>query len=99
VRSSTISRVASSSFKCPTRDVYVLKNVSFEINPSQMGALVGDFGSSKSTIVQLPERYYDATEGVTLLDGKDIRTLDPHWLHQKIGLVQQRGTKTIVILF
>jgi ABC-type multidrug transport system fused ATPase/permease subunit len=64
-----------------------------------MGALVGHSGSGKSTIVQLPERHDDATEGVILLDGKDIRTLDPHWLDQKIGLVQHRGTKTIEISF
>ena len=80
------------SFKYPTRDTYVLKNVSFEIKPGQMGALVGHSGSGKSTCVQLLERYYDATEGVILLDGHDIKTLDPHWLHQKIGLVSQEPT-------
>jgi ABC-type multidrug transport system fused ATPase/permease subunit len=80
------------SFKYPTRDVYVLKNVSFEIKPNQMGALVGHSGSGKSTCVQLIERYYDISEGVILLDGKDIKTLDPHWLHQKISLVQQEPT-------
>ncbi|OHT12887.1 ABC transporter family protein [Tritrichomonas foetus] len=77
------------SFKYPTRDVYVLRNVSFEIKPGQMGALVGHSGSGKSTSVQLLERYYDAEEGLVLLDGEDIRTLDPRWLHHVIGLVQQ----------
>ena len=77
------------SFKYPTRDVYVLKNVSFEIKPGQMGALVGHSGSGKSTCVQLLERFYDATDGMILLDGKDITTLDPQWLHSKIGLVSQ----------
>ncbi|KAH0790568.1 ABC transporter family protein [Histomonas meleagridis] len=77
------------SFKYPTRDVYVLKNVSFEIKPGEMGALVGHSGSGKSTCIQLLERFYDATEGEILLDGKDITTLDPHWLHQKISLVSQ----------
>ncbi|KAH0790682.1 ABC transporter family protein [Histomonas meleagridis] len=77
------------SFKYPTRDVYVLKNVSFEIKPGQMGALVGHSGSGKSTCVQLLERFYDVTEGVILLDGKDIKTLDPRWLHQKTSLVSQ----------
>jgi ABC-type multidrug transport system fused ATPase/permease subunit len=80
------------SFRYPTRDVYVLRNVSFEIKPCQMGALVGHSGSGKSTCVQLLERYYDITEGVILLDGKDIKELDPHWLHQKIALVQQEPT-------
>ena len=77
------------SFKYPTRDVYVLRNVSFEIKPGQMGALVGHSGSGKSTSVQLLERYYDAEEGLVLLDGIDIRDLDPRWLHTQIGLVQQ----------
>ena len=80
------------SFKYPTRDVYVLKNVSFEIKPGQMGALVGHSGSGKSTCVQLLERYYDATEGLILLDGHDIKSLDPHWLHKQIGLVSQEPT-------
>ncbi|KAH0786305.1 ABC transporter family protein [Histomonas meleagridis] len=77
------------SFKYPTRDSYVLKNVSFVIKPGQMGALVGHSGSGKSTCVQLLERFYDVTDGQILLDGHDIKTLDPHWLHQKIGLVSQ----------
>lgn len=80
------------SFKYPTRDVYVLKNVSFEIKPGQIGALVGHSGSGKSTCVQLLERYYDATEGLVLLDGHDIKTLDPRWLHRKIALVSQEPT-------
>lgn len=77
------------SFKYPTRDAYVLKNVSFTISPKQSGALVGHSGSGKSTCVQLLERFYDASEGVVLLDGHDIRTLDQHWLHNKLALVSQ----------
>lgn len=80
------------SFKYPTRVVYVLKNVSFEIKPNQMGALVGHSGSGKSTCVQLIERYYDATEGLVLLDGKDIREINPRWLHRQIALVSQEPT-------
>lgn len=77
------------SFKYPTRDVYVLRNVSFEVKPGEMAALVGHSGSGKSTCVQLLERYYDAEGGVVLLDGEDIREIDPRWLHINIGLVQQ----------
>jgi ABC-type multidrug transport system fused ATPase/permease subunit len=79
----------SVSFKYPTRDVYALRNVSFVIEPGQIGALVGHSGSGKSTCVQLLERFYDVTEGVVLLDGHDIRSLDPRWLHQKMALVSQ----------
>jgi ABC-type multidrug transport system fused ATPase/permease subunit len=77
------------SFMYPTRNVYVLKNVSFVIEPGQMAALVGHSGSGKSTCVQLIERFYDPTEGFILLDGHDITTIDPHWLHRSIGLVAQ----------
>lgn len=80
------------SFKYPTRDVYVLKNVSFIIKPGQMGALVGHSGSGKSTCVQLLERFYDVTEGLILLDGHDIQTLDPRWLHRQMALVSQEPT-------
>ena len=77
------------SFKYPTRDVYVLKDVTFEVQPGQMAALVGHSGSGKSTCVQLLERFYDVTEGEILLDGHDIRSLDPQWLHEQMGLVSQ----------
>lgn len=77
------------SFKYPSRDVYVLKNVSFEIKPGKTAALVGHSGSGKSTCVQLLERFYDVSEGMILLDGHDIKSLDPRWLHRQIGLVGQ----------
>ena len=77
------------SFKYPSRDVYVLRDVSFEIKPGQTGALVGHSGSGKSTCVQLLGRYYDVSDGAILLDGQDIRTLDPRWLHRVTALVSQ----------
>ncbi|KAK8836257.1 hypothetical protein M9Y10_039889 [Tritrichomonas musculus] len=77
------------SFKYPSRDVYVLKNISFEIKPGKTAALVGHSGSGKSTCVQLLERFYDVCEGAILLDGHDIKSLDPRWLHRQIGLVGQ----------
>jgi ABC-type multidrug transport system fused ATPase/permease subunit len=80
------------SFKYPTRDAYVLRNVSWHVKPGQTCALVGHSGSGKSTSVQLIERFYDVEEGIILLDGHDIRTLDPRWLHHKIALVSQEPT-------
>ena len=80
------------SFHYPTRDKYVLKNVSWECKPGQMAALVGHSGSGKSTCVQLLERFYDVTEGIILIDGHDIKTLDPRWLHRKTALVSQEPT-------
>ena len=77
------------SFKYPTRDTYVLKNVSFEVKPENVAALVGHSGSGKSTCVQLLERFYDVTDGMILIDGHNIKDLDPRWLHRKISLVSQ----------
>jgi ABC-type multidrug transport system fused ATPase/permease subunit len=53
---------------------------------------VGHSGSGKSTCIQLLERFYDVTEGFILLDGVDIRELDPRWIHRQISLVSQEPT-------
>ena len=76
-------------FKYSTRDQYVLKNVSFTLNPKECIALVGQSGSGKSTCVQLIERFYDVTGGTILIDDIDIKEYDPRYLHRKIGLVSQ----------
>lgn len=80
------------TFRYPTRPVDVLKNVSFEVKPNTVAALVGHSGSGKSTCVQLLERYYDCNDGLILLDGRDIKEYDPRWLHRNIGLVNQEPT-------
>ena len=69
-----------------------MKDVSFTVNAKQCVALVGHSGSGKSTCVQLLERFYDVNEGAILIDGRDIKEYDPHWIHQKIGLVSQEPT-------
>lgn len=66
------------SFKYPTREVYALKNISFTIEAGKIGALVGHSGSGKSTCVHLLERYYDVSDGIIKLDGRDITSLDQH---------------------
>lgn len=80
------------SFKYPTRDVQVLKNVSFEALPGEITAIVGQSGCGKSTIIQLIERFYDVDEGQILIDGIDIKDIDPRWLHSHISLVSQDPT-------
>ncbi|KAH0793889.1 ABC transporter family protein [Histomonas meleagridis] len=76
-------------FKYPTRDPWVLQNVSFKVNAGEIAAFVGHSGSGKSTIVQLILRFYDVNEGVILFDDVPITDLDPHWIHKVIGVVQQ----------
>ena len=80
------------TFRYPTRPVNVLNNVSFDIPAGQIAAFVGHSGSGKSTSVQLVERYYDANDGLVMLDGRDIREYDPRWLHRQIGIVSQEPT-------
>jgi ABC-type multidrug transport system fused ATPase/permease subunit len=66
-----------------------MKDVSMHIEPGEIVAVVGHSGSGKSTLVQLLLRFYDVTRGVILLDGVNIRLLDPRWIHQVVGVVQQ----------
>ncbi|MFW6146866.1 MAG: ABC transporter ATP-binding protein [Thermodesulfobacteriota bacterium] len=67
----------------------VLKNISFEVKPGQVAAIVGVTGSGKTTILKLLERFYEFERGSILLDGVDIRNWGLHDLRSKIGLVMQ----------
>jgi len=67
----------------------VLKDVSFSIKPGETLAIVGATGSGKTTVINLLERFYDPSDGRILLDGIDIRELEPKWLRDQIGLVMQ----------
>ena len=66
----------SVSFKYPSSDQYVLKNVSLKFNVGQRLAVVGQNGSGKTTFIKLLCRLYDPTEGEILLNGIDIRKYD-----------------------
>lgn len=76
-------------FKYPTRENWILKNVSFKINAGEIVAFVGHSGCGKSTIVQLLLRFYDVNEGKVLIDGRDIKDYAPSFIHRSIGVVQQ----------
>ncbi|CAF3866704.1 unnamed protein product [Rotaria magnacalcarata] len=77
-------------FIYPTRPASVILNkLHLNIEPGQRVAVVGTSGCGKSTIVQLLERFYDATRGQILLDGIDIRNLNIHWLRSQLGYVNQ----------
>lgn len=68
---------------------YVLKNVSFKISPGETVALVGHTGAGKSSIINLLSRFYEINKGEILVDGIDIRTVNPHDLRKQMAVVLQ----------
>jgi ATP-binding cassette subfamily B protein len=70
-------------------DDFVLRDVSFEVQPGTRVAIVGATGAGKSTIINLLMRFYDVSRGRILIDGVDIRELDLHDLRRRFSLVLQ----------
>ena len=70
-------------------EVPVLRDVSFEVKPGEMVAIVGATGAGKTTVVNLIERFYDPLQGRVLLDGVDLRRWPGKDLKKNIGLVMQ----------
>jgi ATP-binding cassette subfamily B protein len=77
------------TFTYPGADDPVLRNISLRTGPGQTTAIIGSTGSGKSTLVSLVPRLMDATEGRVVVDGVDVRQIDPGLLHGLIGLVPQ----------
>lgn len=71
------------------KEDYILKDVSFIIEPGQKAAFVGATGAGKSSILNLIGRYYDIQRGQIFIDGVDIREIDTDVLRAAIGQVQQ----------
>ena len=69
--------------------VPTLKNVSFNVQPGELVALVGGLGSGKSTIAHLIPRFYDVSSGGITIDGIDIRDVTLDSLRKNVGIVQQ----------
>lgn len=72
-----------------TDEDWVLKDVSFMLEPGQKLALVGATGSGKSTIINLLSRFYEIQKGEILVNGVNIRDYDLHFLRSLIGVVLQ----------
>jgi ATP-binding cassette subfamily B protein len=77
------------TFRYEENDTPVIQNVSFHIQPGQTVALVGQTGSGKSTLTQLINRTYDASEGRILIDGVDVREWDLDVLRSQISKIEQ----------
>jgi ATP-binding cassette subfamily B protein len=68
---------------------WVLKGVSFIIEPGETVAFVGATGAGKSTVINLLSRFYDYQKGKILIDGVDIREISLSHLRENVGVVQQ----------
>ena len=77
------------SFSYPGQTTPSVRNLSFAIKPGEKVAILGRIGSGKTTLEKLILGLYRPTEGAVLMDGIDIRQLDPAELRRQIGYVQQ----------
>jgi ATP-binding cassette, subfamily B, multidrug efflux pump len=73
----------------PKEQDWVLRDVSFRVEPGQTLAIVGHTGAGKTTIIQLLLRFYDIQRGQILLDGVDIREIQLQDLRRLFGIVLQ----------
>ncbi|AUS80432.1 ABC transporter ATP-binding protein [Actinoalloteichus sp. AHMU CJ021] len=77
-------------FRYPGAEDPVLREVSFLARPGQTTAVIGSTGSGKSTLLSLVPRLADVTAGAVLVDGTDVRDLDPALLARTVSVVPQR---------
>lgn len=78
------------AFGYPGAEEPVLKDVSLVARPGEVTAVIGSTGSGKSTLLGLIPRLFDATAGAVLVDGVDVRDLDPVVMAEAVGLVPQK---------
>ncbi|AJF65063.1 ABC transporter ATP-binding protein [Streptomyces vietnamensis] len=82
--------VRSADFRYPGAEESVLKDVALVARPGETTAIIGSTGSGKSTLLGLVPRLFDATGGEVLVDGVDVRKLDPQLMAKTVGLVPQK---------
>jgi ATP-binding cassette subfamily B protein len=78
-------------FHYPGAEHAVLSDISFRTQAGRTTAIIGSTGAGKTTLISLVPRLFDATSGTVLVDGVDVRELDPEILWSRIGLVAQRA--------
>ena len=76
-------------FQYPESGEWAVRDIHLRIRPGEKIALVGPNGAGKTTLIKLLSRLYDPTEGAIVIDGIDIRELDPVDLRQRIGVIFQ----------
>ena len=77
-------------FRYPGAAQPVLHDIDLTVRPGQTTAIIGSTGAGKTTLVNLIPRLFDATGGRVLIDGVDVRDLEPDLLWSRIGLVPQK---------
>ncbi|WP_445279571.1 ABC transporter ATP-binding protein [Streptomyces sp. DSM 118148] len=82
--------IRGAGFRYPGAEEPVLKSIEVTARPGETTAVIGSTGSGKSTLLGLVPRLFDATEGEVLVDGVDVRDVDPALLARTVGLVPQK---------
>ncbi|MEU9708680.1 ABC transporter ATP-binding protein [Streptomyces sp. NPDC047967] len=82
--------VRGAEFRYPGAEEPVLRNIDLVARPGETTAVIGSTGSGKSTLLGLVPRLFDVTDGEVLVDGEDVRTLDPALLARTVSLVPQK---------
>jgi len=77
------------TFHYPNSEVAALRDVNFAVRPGEKVAIMGPVGSGKSTLARMVMRLYDPDDGEILVDGTDIRQVDPADVRHSIGAVLQ----------
>ncbi|MFB7734703.1 ABC transporter ATP-binding protein [Streptomyces sp. NPDC056112] len=82
--------IRGAGFRYPGAEEPVLRAVDLLARPGEVTAVIGSTGSGKSTLLGLVPRLFDATDGEVLVDGVDVRTVEPELLARTVGLVPQK---------
>lgn len=82
--------VRNVEFRYPGAEESVLRSVDLVARPGETTAIIGSTGSGKSTLLGLVPRLFDVTGGEVLVDGVDVRELDPALMARTVGLVPQK---------
>ncbi|MGW6137258.1 ABC transporter ATP-binding protein [Streptomyces sp. NPDC055140] len=82
--------IRDAGFRYPGAEEPVLKAIQVTARPGETTAVIGSTGSGKSTLLGLVPRLFDATDGEVLVNGVDVRTIEPALLARTVGLVPQK---------
>ncbi|MCX4645596.1 ABC transporter ATP-binding protein [Streptomyces sp. NPDC055059] len=82
--------IRDAGFRYPGAEEPVLKAIQVTARPGETTAVIGSTGSGKSTLLGLVPRLFDVTDGEVLVNGVDVRTIDPALLARTVGLVPQK---------